>query len=108
MWMLWWVLRSGRPKPALKLRLVWLSKDHASGDALPYVPAQNGMILLALQSRKLEYKQQQLEHDISDLQEAFDSALAVLRREKLKLEADVKAAQIKRLIYQQELQLLKV
>ena len=42
------------------------------------------------------------------MQEAFDSALGALRREKLNLEADVKAAQIKRLTYQQELQLLKV
>ena len=42
------------------------------------------------------------------MQEAFDNALALLRREKLNLEADVKAAHIKRLAYQQELQLLKV
>lgn len=61
-----------------------------------------------LQSRKLEYKREQLEQEIQDLQEAFDSALVVLRKEKLNLEAHVKAAQIKRLTYQQELQLLKV
>ena len=61
-----------------------------------------------MQNRKLEYKQQVLEKEIQDMQEAFDSALALLRREKLNLEADVKAAQIKRLTYQQELQLLKV
>ena len=61
-----------------------------------------------LQSRKLEYKREQVEQEIQDLQEAFDSALVVLRKEKLNLEAHVKAAQIKRLTYQQELQLLKV
>jgi len=64
--------------------------------------------LVAVQNRKLEYKQQVLEQEIADMQEAFDSALSLLRREKLNLEADVKAAQIKRLTYQQELQLLKV
>lgn len=63
---------------------------------------------MLLQSRKLEYKREHLEQEIQDLQEAFDSALAVLRKEKLSLEADIKAAQIKRLTYQQELQLLKV
>lgn len=63
---------------------------------------------LQLQNRKLEYKQQVMEKEVGDMQEAFDGALAVLRREKLHLEADVKAAQIKRLTYQQELQLLKV
>ena len=56
----------------------------------------------------MEYKREHLEQEIQDLQEAFDGALAVLRKEKLSLEADVKAAQIKRLTYQQELQLLKV
>ena len=61
-----------------------------------------------MQNRKLEYKQQVMEKEVGDMQEAFDGALAVLRREKLHLEADVKAAQIKRLTYQQELQLLKV
>ena len=61
-----------------------------------------------MQNRKLEYKQHVMEKEVADMQEAFDGALAVLRREKLHLEADVKAAQIKRLTYQQELQLLKV
>ena len=64
--------------------------------------------MLILQSRKLEYKREQLQQEIQDLQEAFDSALLVLRKEKLGLETHVKAAQIKRLVYQQELQLLKV
>lgn len=61
-----------------------------------------------MQNRKLEYKQQRLEQEVAGMQEAFDSALTLLRREKLSLEADVKAAHIKRLTYQQELQLLKV
>ena len=61
-----------------------------------------------MQNHKLQYKQSVLEKEIADMQEAFDSALGVLRREKLHLEADVKAAEIKRLTYQQELQLLKV
>ena len=61
-----------------------------------------------LQNRKLEYRQHLLEKETADMQEAFDNALALLRREKLSLEADVKAADIKRLAYQQELQLLKV
>lgn len=63
---------------------------------------------LQVQNRKLEYRQHVMEKEVGDMQEAFDGALAVLRREKLHLEADVKAAQIKRLTYQQELQLLKV
>lgn len=42
------------------------------------------------------------------MQEAFDGALTLLSKEKLSLEADVKAAEIKRLTYQQEMQLLKV
>ncbi|KAL0027158.1 hypothetical protein WJX79_011044 [Trebouxia sp. C0005] len=58
-------------------------------------------------NRKLEYRQHLLEKEVADMQEAFDNALALLRREKLSLEADVKAAHIKRLAYQQELQLLK-
>ena len=61
-----------------------------------------------MQKHKLEYEQQQLEKEIADMQEAFDGALSLLRREKLSLETDVKAAHIKRLIYQQEMQLLKV
>lgn len=61
-----------------------------------------------LQNRKLEYKREQLEREIQDLHEAFDSALLLLRKEKLSLEVNVKAAQIKRLTFQQELQLLKV
>ena len=61
-----------------------------------------------MQNRKLEYEQQRLEKEVADMQEAFDSALALLSREKLSLEADVKAAHIKRLTYQQEMQLLKV
>ena len=61
-----------------------------------------------MQNRKLEYEQQRLEKEVEDMQEAFDAALALLSREKLSLEADVKAAEIKRLTYQQEMQLLKV
>ena len=61
-----------------------------------------------MQNRKLEYEQQRLEKEVTDMQVAFDSALALLTREKLSLEADVKAAHIKRLTYQQEMQLLKV
>ena len=61
-----------------------------------------------MQNRKLEYEQQRLEKELADMQEAFDAALALLSREKLSLEADVKAADIKRLTYQQEMQLLKV
>ena len=61
-----------------------------------------------MQNRKLEYEQQRLEKEVADMQEAFDAALALLSREKLSLEADVKAADIKRLTYQQEMQLLKV
>lgn len=61
-----------------------------------------------MQNRKLEYEQQRLEKEIADMQEAFDSAHSLLSREKLALEADVKAAHIKRLTYQQEMQLLKV
>ena len=64
--------------------------------------------LVWMQNHKLQYKQSVLEKEIADMQEAFDSALGMLRREKLHLEADVKAAEIKRLTYQQELQLLKV
>ncbi len=66
------------------------------------------ILLFPLQNRKLEYRQHLLEKELADMQEAFDNALALLRREKLSLEADVKAAHIKRLAYQQELQLLKV
>lgn len=61
-----------------------------------------------VQNRKLEYEQQHLEKETADMQEAFDGALALLSREKLSLEADVKAAEVKRLTYQQEMQLLKV
>lgn len=61
-----------------------------------------------VQNRKLEYEQQRLEKETADMQEAFDGALTLLSREKLSLEADVKAAEIKRLTYQQEMQLLKV
>ena len=64
--------------------------------------------LCTVQNRKLEYEQQRLEKEVADMQEAFDAALALLSREKLSLEADVKAADIKRLTYQQEMQLLKV
>ncbi|KAL3160143.1 hypothetical protein ABBQ32_010912 [Trebouxia sp. C0010 RCD-2024] len=60
-----------------------------------------------VKNRKLEYEQQRLEKEVTDMQVAFDSALALLTREKLSLEADVKAAHIKRLTYQQEMQLLK-
>jgi hypothetical protein len=65
-------------------------------------------MFFSLQNRKLEYRQHLLEQETADMQDAFDNALALLRREKLSLEADVKAAHIKRLAYQQELQLLKV
>lgn len=61
-----------------------------------------------MQDHKLEYEQRRLEKEVEDMQEAFDAALILLTREKLSLEADVKAADIKRLTYQQELQLLKV
>ena len=64
--------------------------------------------MVLTQNHKLQYRQSVLEKEITAMHEAFDSALGVLRREKLNLEADVKAAEIKRLTYQQELQLLKV
>jgi len=78
-------------------------KSHSISTAIAFL-----ILSLPLQNRKLEYRQHLLEKEIADMQEAFDNALALLRREKLSLEADVKAAHIKRLAYQQELQLLKV
>jgi len=50
---------------------------------------------------------EKLTGEVADMVDAFDEALSKLRREKLALEADLKQAEIKRLVMYQELQLLK-
>eukprot|EP00955_Chlamydomonas_euryale_P020938 221868-Chlamydomonas_euryale.AAC.1 len=60
------------------------------------------------------YVRKQLSHararaldEIAEMAGAFDEALESLRREKFKLEGDVKAAELKQLLHHQELQLLR-
>ena len=60
-----------------------------------------------MQQRRDQYEMEKLTGEVADMVEAFNEALAKLRREKFKLEADLKQAEIKKLVMYQELQLLK-
>ncbi|KAK9811670.1 hypothetical protein WJX72_008037 [[Myrmecia] bisecta] len=57
--------------------------------------------------KRAEYERQRLLGEVADMAQAFDGALAALRRDKFILEADLKQAEIKRLVLYQELTLLK-
>jgi hypothetical protein len=60
-----------------------------------------------LLQRRNQCEMEKLTGEVADMVEAFDEALGKLRREKLSLEADLKQAEIKRLVMYQELQFLK-
>ena len=61
----------------------------------------------AFQRKKLEHLRSKLTDEVSEMAEAFDEALSALRREKFRLEADIKAAEMRQLVHYQELVLLR-
>lgn len=60
-----------------------------------------------MQRKKLEHQKSKLQEDVSEMVDAFDEALGALKREKLKLEADIKVAEMQQLVNYQELVLLR-
>ena len=56
---------------------------------------------------RLEFTGSRLRAEVEEMVDAFDSALGSLRREKFKLEADLKLSEIKQLVCYQELGLLR-
>lgn len=60
-----------------------------------------------IRRRREQCEMEKLTREVADMVHTFDEALSKLRREKFKLEADLKQAEIKKLVMYQELQLLK-
>ena len=65
------------------------------------------MLEAEIKKRRDECEMEKLIGEVTDMVSAFDEALSKLRREKFKLEADLKQAEIKKLVMYQELKLLK-
>ena len=61
----------------------------------------------AFQRKKLDHLRSKLTEEVSEMAEAFDEALSALRREKFRLEADIKEAEMRQLVHYQELVLLR-
>lgn len=55
----------------------------------------------------LRHERDRIIHRAKEMMSSFDDALDQLRREKFKVESDIKAADLKRIVFIQELQLLK-
>jgi hypothetical protein len=61
----------------------------------------------SMQFKRLEHHKSKLQEDVAEMVDAFDEALGALKREKLKLEADIKVAEMQQLVNYQELVLLR-
>lgn len=82
--------------------------ERSDAGAVPPAPMSDLEKMEAeLLRRRNQCEMEKLTGEVADMVEAFDEALSKLRREKLALEADLKQAEIKRLVMYQELQLLK-
>lgn len=83
-------------------------KQGGDAGAVPAAPMSDLEKMEAeLLRRRNQCEMEKLTGEVADMVDAFDEALSKLRREKLALEADLKQAEIKRLVMYQELQLLK-
>ncbi|EFJ51830.1 hypothetical protein VOLCADRAFT_103323 [Volvox carteri f. nagariensis] len=73
--------------------------------AVPQSELEKG--LAAYNRRRVEHMRNKLTDEVNSMIEAFDDAHAALKAEKLGLEADVKAGEMRLLVMLQELQLLR-